>query len=127
MNCLYAVSDLSTKPNITTEDLVRGTVDLIPMAWQYPDITCARINLDYGTYVSPDFEETEWIQFGPIVVNGKNVGSVDVCYKQEMPELDEGPFTKEERNLLNAIALRLGEYLERKLSEDALLQKKQGA
>ena len=38
-----------------------------------------------------------------------------------MPEYDEGPFLKEERNLLNAIAEHLGRIIERKKAEEQIM------
>ena len=43
LNCLYSIAQLVEKRGISLEEIVQGTVDLIPTAWQYPDITCARI------------------------------------------------------------------------------------
>ena len=43
-----------------------------------------------------------------------------VGYLEERPERDEGPFQKEERALLDAIAERVGRIIERKWVQDAL-------
>jgi len=45
---------------------------------------------------------------------------VDVFYLEERPEIDEGPFLEEERDLVNGIAKRLGEITERKRAEEEL-------
>jgi len=50
----------------------------------------------------------------------KKVGTYEVYYLKKKPELDEGPFLKEERNLINAIAERLGRIAERKKTEENL-------
>jgi DNA-binding NarL/FixJ family response regulator/signal transduction histidine kinase len=47
---------------------------------------------------------------------------VEVCYREEKPEMDEGPFLKEERNLIDAIAERLGRISERLQSEKRIRQ-----
>ncbi|MEO8173282.1 MAG: PAS domain-containing sensor histidine kinase, partial [Sediminibacterium sp.] len=47
-------------------------------------------------------------------------GSVEVFYREEMPELDEGPFLKEERSLINSIAGILSNAAEKKESEREL-------
>ena len=47
---------------------------------------------------------------------GKPAGAIEVFYEQYFPKIDEGPFLKEERRLLDHIALRLGQFLtERRL------------
>ena len=53
-------------------------------------------------------------------MNGEQAGAVEVCYLEEEPEADEGPFLKEERDLINAVAERLGRVSERKRAEEAL-------
>jgi len=48
------------------------------------------------------------------MVQRKKTGVVEVYYLEEKPEIDEGPFLKEERNLIEAIAERLGRITDRK-------------
>lgn len=45
---------------------------------------------------------------------------MEVGYLRELPEQDDGPFLKEERALLQQVAVRLGRKVERKRMEDAL-------
>jgi signal transduction histidine kinase len=51
-------------------------------------------------------------------VFGKRKGNLAVCYLEEKPGIDEDPFLKEERNLINAIADTLGKTIERKIAEE---------
>ncbi len=55
-------------------------------------------------------------------MQGDRVGNVEVCYLDERPEMDEGPFLKEERELVKAIARQLSETIERKQAEELLKQ-----
>jgi protein-arginine kinase activator protein McsA len=43
-----------------------------------------------------------------------------VCYLEEKPELDEGPFLKEAKNLINAVAENIAKIIEREEAEDAI-------
>ena len=122
LNCLYAISGLVEKQDISLEGIFQGIVDLIPPAWQYPEITCARIILDDQEFKTDNFEETIWKQVGDIIVYSVPKGTLEVCYLEERPEHEEGPFTKEERNLLNAIRERLGRIIERKQTGHALIE-----
>jgi PAS domain S-box-containing protein len=76
--------------------------------------------LEDGKLTTENFEETIWKQAGDIVVHGKRVGSLEVYYTEEKPDRDEGPFLKEERNLLNAICEMIGRFIEHKRSDEAL-------
>ncbi len=80
LNCLYGVSNLVEKPGATLEEIIQGTLDLIPPSWQYPEITCARVILNDQVYKTDNFEETEWKQARDIIVNNEQVGSLEVYY-----------------------------------------------
>jgi len=119
LNCLYSITELIEKYDIL-EEVLQGAVELIPSGWQYPEITCARFFLEGQEFKTENFKETAWKQVGDIVVYGKQVGALEVGYLEEKPARDEGPFLKEERNLLNAIVERLGRSTERIRAEEAL-------
>ncbi len=120
LNCLFEISKLVERPGISLEEILQGVVDLIPPAWQYPEITCARLTLKDQEFRAENYEETTWRQTSDIVVHGERVGTLQACYLEERPESDEGPFLKEERFLINAIAERFGRIIERKWAQDAL-------
>ncbi len=122
LSCLYGISHLVEKQGISLQDILQGTVDLIPASWQYPEITCARIVLDNLDLRSPNFRETIWKQVCSMTVHNEWIGTVEVYYLEEKPEIDEGPFLKEERSLIDAIAERLGRIVEHKRIEEALRQ-----
>jgi len=122
LNCLWEISNLVEKPDISLEAIIKGTVDLLPSTWQYPEITCAKIILEAKEHKTENFKETIWKQSSDIMVHQKPVGTVEVYYLEERPERDEGPFLKEERNLINIIAERLGKIIERKQGEIELQQ-----
>ncbi|MCJ7622709.1 MAG: PAS domain S-box protein, partial [Anaerolineaceae bacterium] len=120
LSCLYGIASLIENPNLSLEDIFQETVDLIPPAWQYPEITCARISLGGKEISTSGFQETSWRQSSGIMVDSETVGLVDICYLEERPGSDEGPFLKEERALINAIAGQLGNVLEQVWAEQAL-------
>ena len=120
LTCLYAISHLISKSGITLEEILRGTLNLISCSWQYPEITCARINLEGQHFKTDNFAETMWKQAADIVVGDDRIGTLEVYYLEKKPEGDDGPFLKEERNLLNVIAERLGKTVTRMRMEEAL-------
>ena len=113
LNCLYGISSLLENPNPSLGEIFQGIVDLIPPSLQYPEITCSRILLEDKEYKTENFKETNWKQSNEIFVTGKRMGVLEICYLEEKPEIDKGPFLKEERNLIDAIAERLGRIIER--------------
>ena len=120
LNCLYGISSLIELPDISSKELLKKTICLLPPAWQFPDITEARITLDGQTFQTEHFRETTWMQAHKIIVNGKPTGQVEVCYLEERPISDEGPFLIEERQLIKAVAERLGRVIERIRAEEQI-------
>lgn len=92
-------------------------LEAIPPAWQYPEDTTARIEYFGRTHALPDFVDTPWRMLSPISIWRTQVGVIEVHYKSEKPTAWQGPFLREEQELLDNIAHRIGEYLEWKQRE----------
>jgi PAS domain S-box-containing protein len=119
LNCLYAISDLREKPDISLEELLQGVVDLIPSSLQHSEITGARIFLGYQEFRTKNFKETPWKQTCDIRVHSEWAGTLEVSYL-DRPGLEAGDSLKEGRSLLNAICERLGRIAERVQAEESL-------
>ncbi len=113
LRCLFGLSRIIEQDRVSIDELCRGVVDLILPAWQYPEITCARLILEDREFRSDNFKVTWWRQSADLRLLGKKIGEIEVYYLEEKPEIDEGPFLQEERNLIEAIAERLGRVIER--------------
>jgi len=122
LNCLYGISTLVEQVGASLPEILAGTVALLPPAWQYPQAACARIFLGGREYKTENFVPTAWRLARGIAVHGEPAGAVEIYYLEEKPERDEGPFLKEERDLINAIAERLGRIIERLRAEEQLRQ-----
>ena len=120
LNCLYGITNLVEQKDLSLEEILQGTVNLIPCSWQYPEITCAQIIIYGREWKTKNFRKTIWKQSCDIEVHGEPSGVLEVYYLEKNPEIDEGPFLKEERNLINAIAGLTGRIVERKQGEEAL-------
>ena len=113
LNCAFGIIEsIRSRENI--EQIFNDAVNLMPAAWQYPEITRVRIQFDDLYYASQAFEESEFRQSADITVSGKLRGTVEVFYLEECPEADEGPFLKEEHDLIDSIAGTLSEAIERR-------------
>lgn len=116
--CLYGIAQVAARPNVSLDDILAATVQLLPPGWLYPHIASARIVYGEVVYATAGFGAGVQKQTAPIVVSGVRCGIVEVEYSALMPELDEGPFLKEERDLINAIAGELALIIERKKAEE---------
>ena len=106
-----------TKP---LEEVLSQVVALLPPAWQYPDVTVARIQFDGLTVTAPGFRETSWMQRAPLVTSTGRKGFIEVAYLEEKPPEREGPFLVEERHLINSLGDSLSSYLTRREAEEGL-------
>jgi two-component system NtrC family sensor kinase len=118
LTCLYGIATLAEKPDTPPAKILQGIVDLLPLAWQYPEITCAKIVFNGGVYLSAGFKEGVDRQKEEIIVDGKSRGYVEVIYTESKPTIDEGPFLKEERNLIDAVATQINLIIEQKQAEE---------
>ena len=120
INCLYNISKIVEKADTSLNDIYQSVIEVIPCSWQYPEITCAKLIINGKEFVTENYREVSWQQSADIIQYGEKVGVLSVCYREKTPELYEGPFLKEERSLLNAIAERLGRIGEQKQAEKSL-------
>lgn len=114
LTCLYNMSQISEPIDLSIEDLLYRIMELIPPACQYPEITQTRILLDGYDYSKPEFQGGRHKLCADIVVNSKKRGVIEVLYTKKCPKLDEGPFLKEERKLIDTIANELAVILKRR-------------
>jgi signal transduction histidine kinase len=118
LTCLYGIARVVERPGVTLDEMLQNIVQLLPPAWLYPEIAQAKIIVDGRSYSTPGFRVSRYKQSADIRVDGQQRGVVEVVYTEEKPELDEGPFLKEERDLIEAIARELELILERRKAEE---------
>jgi PAS domain S-box-containing protein len=117
LECLYGLSRLAQDRNNSLAKIFTGMFDLIKNAWKHSNVTEMRIIYDNHTFETPGFTERGWLQSSNIKVGGKSRGKIQVCYSRKRDARDEGPFSENERKLLNTIAEHIGEIAERKQVE----------
>jgi len=118
LTCLYSLSQLAHRPGVTLQEILQGTVDLLPVAWQSPDVAAARIVLDGQCFVTAGFAEGQPTQTARIVVDGRERGRIDVTYLKPSPPQDEGPFLKEERSLIDTVARQVAMIVQRRQADE---------
>jgi len=118
LSCLYNISKVSENETISLKETLQQIVNLIPPAWQFPESTVGQIFLDgQKTTSSENFKEYH-SQDADIFIKGEKRGFIKTIYTTNKPVLDEGPFLKEERSLINAIAKQVGLIIERREAEE---------
>jgi hypothetical protein len=112
LNCIYDISSFRDTTDFSLDAVIQAVIDFIPPAIQYPEITCARLIFGGYEIKTKNFRDTKW--------KISRIGTLEVRYLEEKSELDEGPFLREERNLIDAIAERIAKFIEREWAEDEI-------
>ncbi|UCC29662.1 MAG: hypothetical protein JSU86_15835 [Phycisphaerales bacterium] len=112
LTCLYSIARTTRQPDRSVHGVLKEIAAHLPPAWQYPDLAASRILFDGKEYGTTDFNAVRFRQRARIVVGGAQRGTVDVGYVDEKPEFAEGPFQKEEDDLLGAVAREVSLFIE---------------
>jgi signal transduction histidine kinase len=125
LTCLYNITRQVMKNLNSPEAVFQGIVTWLPPAWQYPEITVGKITVGDKVYSTSSFKKAHHRLVSKIFVNGATKGSVEIIYTKKMPNADEGPFLREERNLIDAVAEHIALIIERQEIENEkdILQK----
>jgi len=120
LQALYSLAEIAEREDISLDELCQELADILPKGWQYPEMACAKIRIGAREFCTSNFAESPWKQSASVWVHGVVTGTMEVNYLDEKPDEDEGPFLKEERLLIDALAERLGRITERMKSEQTL-------
>ena len=115
--CLRTISKLLADSQKEVHDVLNTLVHLLPEGWQYPTNTCAKVVWGDMTIESVNFKDTKWKQSADVRTSEKVIGALEICYMEEKPDAEEGPFLFDERGLLETVAAELGSYLNHKRLE----------
>ncbi len=107
----------------SVNETLQEICDFLSKSWQYPRYAAARIVYGGVIYRSRQFKETKWYQHENFVTIDNNKGSVEIFYLKELPRSAEGPFLKEERQLLKNIARLISGYLNNIKGRDIINQR----
>lgn len=117
LNCLYGISHLAQSRELTMEALIRQVAELVCQSWQFPEITCARIQIGTLDCRTPNYRKCPARQSSPIFIQDERIGEIEVGYLEHRPPCDEGPFLREERHLIDAVADKLGRLVQANRAE----------
>ena len=114
LTCLYGIAQVAERLATPLGEVLQDIVELLPPAWQYPDIAAARIVLDGRVFATSGFQHGQYRQSAEVDVEGRRRGVVEVVYTEEKPEFAVSAFLKEEEKLINAVAREVGAIVRRR-------------
>jgi len=103
LHAINQVSEIFNK-KLPFEKALQHICQILPDAWQYPEYAACRIKYGNQIFVSNNFSESPWVQRQSFSTPNNIRGTIEIFYLKEFPQADEGPFLKEERNLLINLA-----------------------
>ncbi len=118
LTALHQTARLLQDDHKTTSQLLQGIADILPPAWQYPDVAAARVLFDGAEYKTPNFRPTRWTQRTHFATPRGTRGAVEVVYLKEPTSRHDAPFLFEEKSLLDSLAEMLRLHFGRKESKD---------
>jgi pyruvate,water dikinase len=120
LNCLYQVDEILHREPDDLTKLAQDFLAALPPGWQYPEACQARIQLADQEHVTPGYQDSPWKLTTQILVEGERKGELEISYTKKFPPADEGPFLKEERRLISAIAERIAHWVSQRRLERAM-------
>jgi signal transduction histidine kinase len=118
LTCLYGIDQIRERRDVSLAESLQGIASLLPSAWLYPDIACARIEHDGTVYATPGYRDGPHRMTAGICVRKQARGVVEVVYVEPRPTLDEGPFLRDERRLIDVVANQVGVMIERRIADE---------
>jgi len=101
--------------------VMADVVALLPLAWQYPEAAAARITLGGEAWATPGFAASLWRQAEEFRLRDGAFGALEVVYLEAYPEADEGPFLREERELIRSLAEMLRAFWQHRQDDAAIV------
>ncbi len=120
INCLFDVSDLTSVPGITFEEILKKSLDIIPNGLKYSHDVFVEIVFGEEVYRSDNYKDTNWTYLTPVKIHKKKLGHIKVGYLEEKPAVNKDAFQFSEKILIKSIAEKLAQVMEAKNMELAL-------
>lgn len=97
---------------------------LLADAFQFPAFTAVRISFRKDSFETAGFQESEWRLAQDFTALDNSKGLIEIFYSTDFPAESEGPFLKEERDLIRNIALLVTRYINSYLARSLTLAEK---
>ncbi|HNQ67768.1 MAG TPA: PEP/pyruvate-binding domain-containing protein [Bacteroidales bacterium] len=108
------------KEKKSIEETCKHIALILPQAFMFPENAFAEINYNNKKYLSSNFEETEWKLCQSFETIDEINGEIIVYYNQKFPKSYEGPFLKEERDLLVNISNIITGYINSQIAKKVI-------
>ncbi len=122
LSAIFAVNEILKDDCRSVKEVFTEIAAVLPPAWQYPELCAARILFDGQVFSTEGYRNGADIQTAQFELQDGRKGTIEVVYLKKMPLAAEGPFLKEERDLINTIAQTITIYFNKAYQQRALQQ-----
>ncbi len=118
LKCLNEISGIIEKNPTHFDEIVNNIIDIIPNAFQYPELTGVEIIIGNKNYATTNFKASQKFIKSDIKISDLLTGE----FKVYLSDNNGKEFLKEEQDLINIIAERLSRVYERYSIHDQFLK-----
>lgn len=123
LKCIYKFVELIDASQDICK-ILQGVVEILPLAMQYPEISCARIFYGQEIYHSENFKSTPWTHWADLKIFSEKKGRVEVCYLQNFSQVNKELFLGGEKILINSIGVKLSKIIENIINQKKLYEER---
>ncbi|MEX2297587.1 MAG: ATP-binding protein [Dongiaceae bacterium] len=124
LDCLYRAVELTTGDARPVDAICADIASLLPASLLHDDVAVARIVVDGREQRSASWQTPVAALRAPIRVDDRDFGFVEVGVNAARPDESggEGPFLREERALVNAVATHIARMIGNRRMAETLIQ-----
>ncbi len=111
LNILYEIEELLHEPDLSLDEIFERIVNLLPTAFQFPEICKVKITYQEKEFTTKDYKDSPWALTADLYFQERAIGHIRVCYIEEKPMSEVGPFLRDEKQTLNTLAQRLSYHI----------------
>ena len=120
LKCIYDLSQLVERPGISLNEILKGGIQLIAMAMQFPEQAWARLLVEGRVYQTENYQSSANKLSQDISIAEATIGTLEVGYISDRENEEHIPFLEEEEKFLLIMAGRLEEVIKNVRDEEAL-------
>ncbi len=105
--CLYDIFTLTQDDHGDFDTQLQAVVERLPAGWQFPEQVAARITLPHRHIAGANYQAGHPSQRAPLPIDGVEVGSIEIAYRDEPRTGHHLVFLSQEQTLLETIAARI--------------------
>jgi PAS domain S-box-containing protein len=122
LNCIGELSHLIETRGVSLDEILQRSIELLQAAMQYPEKAGVKLLVEQLTYTTENCKDSENKLSSNIMDGEHAVGSLEVYYPSGNHHGKQYIFWEEEKRLLDIVAGKLGQVIERVRVEAALHQ-----